>query len=77
MTRVHQDQRSFRSLLAAMSRPGIPQRLPDADTFPFGSLGLVLSCLLDSATSICLWPGLDKELENWVVNQRAKVNRCR
>ncbi|MEM6254902.1 MAG: phosphonate C-P lyase system protein PhnH [Cyanobacteria bacterium P01_D01_bin.156] len=66
---VHDAQQTFRALLDALARPGIPQTTTVSPTVPDG---LMSSCaaacltLLDLETLVWLQPGLSDDIRSWL-----------
>ena len=66
---IHDSQQTFRALLDALARPGIPQ----STTLVTAPSGLVSGCaaaaltLLDLETTVWLQPGLSKDVHSWLL----------
>jgi alpha-D-ribose 1-methylphosphonate 5-triphosphate synthase subunit PhnH len=66
---IHDSQQTFRALLDALARPGLPQSIPQVAA----PSGLVSGCaaaaltLLDLETTVWLQPGLSKAVHGWLL----------
>lgn len=67
---IHDSQSTFKTLLNALSRPGMVREITTQLTPPSGlNVACAAACLtlLDLETQVWLQPGLDEEIQDWLL----------